>query len=87
MRSKICRNSPLQVECDTLIARSITGCVLVEDIGRRLLLELQFSLYQDQQGDANQSVRESYKTGFGGGQKLTAVEGIASVNKSVFCES
>ena len=41
----------LQAVCDTPIAR-VTGCVLIKDIGRRLLLELQCSLYQGQQGDA-----------------------------------
>ena len=39
-------------------------CVLVKDIGRRLPLELQCSLYQGQQGDVSQSVRGSYKTRF-----------------------
>ena len=63
--------------CDTPIAR-ITGCVLIKDIGRRLPLQLQCS-YQGQQGDVRQSVRGNYKTGFRGGQNLTAVEGNASV--------
>ena len=35
-------------------------CVLIKDIGRRLQLELQCSLYQGQQGDDNQSVRGNY---------------------------
>ena len=55
-------------------------CVLVKDIGRRLPLELhQRSLYQDQQGDVNQSMRGKYKTRFLAGQNLTGVEGNASV--------
>ena len=45
------RNSSLQAVCDAPIAR-ITGCVLIEDIGRRLPLELLCRLYQGQQGDA-----------------------------------
>ena len=49
--------------CDTPIAR-ITGCVLIKDIGGRLPLELQCSLYQGQQGDANQSARGNYETPF-----------------------
>ena len=49
--------------CDTPIAR-IAGCVLTKDIGRRLPLELQCSLYQGQQGDVSQSVRGNYKTRF-----------------------
>ena len=36
-------------------------CVLVEDIGRRLPLQLQCS-YQGQQCDVSQSVRGNYKT-------------------------
>ena len=48
--------------CDITIAR-ITGCVSsFKDIGRRLPLELQFRLYQGQQGDFNQSVRGNYET-------------------------
>ena len=35
----------------------------MEDIGRRLPLQLQFS-YQGQQGDVRQSVRGNYKTRF-----------------------
>ena len=66
--------------CDTPIAR-ITGCVLIEDIGRRNLLELQCSLYQGQQGDVSQSVHGNYKIRFIGGQNLTAVEGNASVHQ------
>ena len=54
-------------------------CVLINDIGRRLPLELPCSLYQRQQGDVSQSVRGNYKTRFGGGQHLTTVEGNASV--------
>ena len=38
-------------------------CVLIEDIGRRLPLQLQCS-YQGQQGDVRQSVRGSYKARF-----------------------
>ena len=53
--------------------------VLNKDIGRRLLLELQCSLYQGQQGDVSQSVRGNYKTRSRGRQNLTAVEGSASV--------
>ena len=41
-------------------------------------MELQCS-YQGQQGDVSQSVRGNYKTRFLGGQKLTAVEGNATV--------
>ena len=48
-------------------------CVLIEDIGRRLHLELQCS-YQGQQGDVIQSVRGNYKTRFCEGQNLTGVE-------------
>ena len=36
----------------------------MKDIGRRLPLELQRSLYQGQQGDVSQSVRGDYKTRF-----------------------
>ena len=36
-------------------------CVLNKDIGRRLPLQLQCSLYQGQQGDVNQSVRGNNK--------------------------
>ena len=36
-------------------------CVLINDIGRRLPLQLQCS-YQGQQGDVRQSVRGNYKT-------------------------
>ena len=38
--------------------------VLIKDRGRRLPLELQCSLYQGQQGYANQSVRETLKPVF-----------------------
>ena len=38
-------------------------CVLIQDIGRRLPLQLQCS-YQGQQGDVSQSVRGNYKTRF-----------------------
>ena len=64
---------------DTPIAR-ITGCVssFIKDVGRRLPLQLQCS-YQGQQGDVRKSVRGNYKTRFGGGQNLTAVERNASV--------
>ena len=56
------------------------ACVLIEDIGRRLPLELQqCSLYQGQQGDVSQSVRGNHKTRFWRGQNLTAVEGKAPV--------
>ena len=51
----------------------------MKDIGRRLSLELQCSLYQGQQGDVNQSVRGNFKTRFSGGQNLVAVDGNASV--------
>ena len=51
----------------------------MKDIGRRLPLEQQCSLYQGQQGDVSQSVRGNYKTRFCRGQHLTAVEGKASV--------
>ena len=61
--------------CDAPIAR-ITGCVLIEDLGRQLPLELQCS-YQGQQGDVSQYVRGNYKAHFCGGQNLTAVEGNA----------
>ena len=53
-------------------------CVPLEDIGRRLPLQLQCS-NQGQQGDVSQSVRENRKNRFGGGQNLTDVEGNASV--------
>ena len=53
-------------------------CVLIKDIGRRLPLQLQCSIYQGQQGDFSQSVRGNYKTRFWGGQNLTAVEGNVS---------
>ena len=53
-------------------------CVLLNDLGRRLPLQLLCS-YQGQQGDVSQSVRGNYKTRFWGGQNLTAVEGNASV--------
>ena len=39
-------------------------CVLIKDIGRRLRLELQCSLYQGQQRDVNQSAHGNYKTRF-----------------------
>ena len=40
------------------VARITAVCVLIEDIGRRLPLELlRCSLYQGQQGDVSQSVR------------------------------
>ena len=42
--------------CDTPIASTYWVCVLIKDIGRRLPLELQCSLYQGQQGDVIQSV-------------------------------
>ena len=54
-------------------------CVLIKDIGRRLPLELQCSLYQGQQGDVSPSVRGNCKTHLLRGQNLTAVEGNASV--------
>ena len=54
-------------------------CVFINDIGRRLFLELQYSSPQDQHGDSNQSVRGSYKTRFWGVQNLTVVKGKASV--------
>ena len=38
-------------------------CVLIQDIGRRLPLQLQCS-YQGQQGDVSQSVRGNCKTRF-----------------------
>ena len=40
----------MQAVCDTQIART---CVLIKDIGRRLSLQLQCSLYQGQQGDVS----------------------------------
>ena len=40
------------------------ACVLIKDIGRRLPLKLQCSLYQGQQVDVSQSVRGNYKTRF-----------------------
>ena len=54
-------------------------CVLIKNIGRRLPLDLQCSLYEGQQGDVSQSVRGNCKTRFLGGQNLTAVEENASV--------
>ena len=48
-------------------------CVLLKDMGRRLPLRLQYSLYQGQQGDVSQSVRGNYKNRFWWGQNLTAV--------------
>ena len=54
-------------------------CVLIRDVGRRLPLELQCSLYQGQQGDVSRSVGGTYKTRFRGGPNLTAAEGNASV--------
>ena len=48
--------------------------ILFKDLGRRLPLELQCSLYQGQQGDIDQSVRGNYETRFRGGHSLTAVE-------------
>ena len=50
--------------CDTPIARITGCCVLIKDIGRRLPLELQCSLYHGQQGDVNLSVRGNYKPRF-----------------------
>ena len=45
-------------------------------------MELQCSLYQGQQGDASQSVRENYNNSrFGGRQNLTAVEETASIQQ------
>ena len=49
------------------------------NIGQRLPLEIECSLYQGQQGDVNQSVRGNYEIRFRGGQNLTAVEGNVSV--------
>ena len=57
-----CRISSLQAVCDTPIARITGACI--KDIGGRLPLELQCSLYQRQQGDVSQSVRGNYKTRF-----------------------
>ena len=59
---RVCRNSSLQAVCDTPIAR-ITGCVspLIEDVGRRLSLQLQCS-FQSQQGDVSQSMRANLIT-------------------------
>ena len=51
----------MQTVCDTPIART-TGCVLIKDTGRRRPFELQYSLYQGQQGGVNQSVRGNCKT-------------------------
>ena len=59
-------------------------CVLIKDIGRRLPLELQCSLYQGQQGDASQSVRRNYMSRFRGGQNLTGVEENASSGYQVY---
>ena len=53
--------------------------VLIKNIGRRLPLELQCSLYQGQQVDVNRYVRGNYTLRFRGGQTLTALEGNASV--------
>ena len=39
-------------------------CSLIKETGRRLPLELQCSLHQGQQGDANQSVHGNCKTRF-----------------------
>ena len=50
--------------CVILRSRVLRGVCPHKDVGRRLPLELQCSLYQGQQGDVNQSVRGNYKTGF-----------------------
>ena len=47
--------------CVILRSRVLRLVVLIKDIGRRLLLQLQCS-YQGQQGDANQFMRENYET-------------------------
>ena len=74
---RFCRNSSSQTVC--YCYRAYYGlCVLIKDIGRRIPLQLQCS-YQGQQGDVSQSVHGNYKTGFWGGQNLTAVEGNISV--------
>ena len=65
----------VEIGCDTPIAR-ITGCVLINNIGRLLPLEVPCSLHQGQQGDANQSVGGSSKNLFSGGQNLTVVKGM-----------
>ena len=58
-----CRNPSSQAVCDTPIARITRVCILIKDVGRRLPLELQQrSLYQGQQGDGDQSVRENCET-------------------------
>ena len=52
---RFARNSSLQAVRDTPIARIYCVCALTKDIGRRLPLQLQYSLqyilYQGQQGD------------------------------------
>ena len=72
-------SKPIFASCVWYSDRAYYGlCVLINDIGQRLPLQLQCS-YQGQQGDVSQSVRGNYKTRFWGGQNLTAVEGNASV--------
>ena len=39
-------------------------CAIIKDIGRRLPLELQCSLYQGQQDDVNRYMRGNLKTRF-----------------------
>ena len=52
----------VEAVCNTRIAR-ITVCVLINNISRRLPLQLQCS-YQGQWGDVSQSERGNYKTCF-----------------------
>ena len=54
MRSKFFVETHLRKLCVILRSRVLLGCVLIEDMGRRLPLELQQrSLYQGQQGDVS----------------------------------
>ena len=54
-------------------------CILIKDIGKRLPLELQCSLYQGQQGDVNQSARGNYKPGFEGDTSCISYYGSNAV--------
>ena len=51
----------LCILCVILRSRYYGLCVLIKDIGRRLLLQLQCSC-QSQQGDVRQYLRGNYKT-------------------------
>ena len=57
-------------------------CALIKNIGRRLPLQLQCSLYQGQQGDVSLCA-EFKKKGLRGGQNVTAVEGMHQFIKCI----